>query len=321
MRYDPLSYAGGISDTPGPRRSRGAVLRKETAVVEVACVLDAKALLGEGPVWDVAEAALYWVDIKRQEVHRFDPRSGRDQTWRVPEDVGSLAVRERGGLILAMRSGFYFFDPATGALESVAKPEADRPDNRLNDGKPDRQGRFWAGSMNEKDYGPTGGLYRIDGDRACTRVLDGIAVSNTLAWSPDSRTMYHADSVPRTVWAWDFDLSEGRIANRRVFLQLADTDGVPDGATVDAEGYLWVAVWNGWRVARYDPKGRLDRAIELPVQRPTCPAFGGPGLDIMYLTSASIRLRPEALAAQPLAGALLALDVGVKGLPEARFKG
>jgi sugar lactone lactonase YvrE len=290
-------------------------------VAEIACVLDAKSLLGEGPLWDAAEAALYWVDIKRREVHRFDPRAGRDRKWQVPVDVGWLAVRERGGLVLAMRSGFYFFDPATGALECVARPEPGRPENRLNDGKTDRQGRFWAGSMSEGDYQPTGGLYRIDATFGCVKMIDGIAVSNSLAWSPDGRTMYHADSVVRTVWAWDFALEDGAIANRRVFFTLDDKDGVPDGATVDADGYLWVAIWNGWRVARYDPQGRLDRTVELPVQRPTCPAFGGPGLATMYLTSACGRLAPEAVAAQPQAGGLFDLDVGVKGLPEARFKG
>ena len=288
---------------------------------EVSCVLDAKALLGEGPLWDVAEQLLYWVDIKRREIHRFDPRTGRDEKWSAPEDVGSLALRERGGLVVALTSGFHYFDPATGKFVAVAKPEPDRPTNRFNDGKPDRQGRFWAGSMDDGEVAATGALYRLDADLTCTRVVDGVVCSNALCWSPDSRTLYYADSWQRTVWAWDFNAADGSIDNRRVFVEVPKGEGVPDGATVDAEGYIWLAIWNGWRVTRYDPAGRVDRAVRLPVQCPTCPMFGGPRLDVIYVTSASIKLTPEQRQAQPLAGGVFAIGVGVRGLPEARFKG
>jgi sugar lactone lactonase YvrE len=290
-------------------------------MTDVRCVLPASAVLGEGAVWDVAEQALYWVDIKGRVVHRYDPRTGRDEQWRVAEDVGSLAVRASGGLVIALRSGFHFFDPAVGRTTRVATPEPDRPENRFNDGKTDRQGRFWAGSMHDPETQPTGALYRLDADLACRRVIDGVVCSNALCWSPDGRTMYHADTGARVVWAWDFDPDRGEVANRRTFLHVPEGEGAPDGATVDAEGFLWLAHWNGWRVTRYDPTGRVARVVRLPVQRPTCPAFGGANLEVLYITSASIGLSAEERRRQPWAGGLLALDPGVHGLVETRFQG
>jgi sugar lactone lactonase YvrE len=290
-------------------------------VTEVRCVLPARALLGEGPLWDPEDRLLYWVDIKGRAVHRFDPVTGRDARWAVPDVVGSLARREAGGLVLALRTGFHFLDLDTGSLTPVAQPEPDRPENRFNDGKPDRRGRFWAGSMHDPETRPTGALYRLDPDGACHRMVDGVVCSNALCWSPDGRTMYHADTLRRIVWAWDSDPDRGEIANRRVFVELAPDEGAPDGATVDAEGFVWLAHWDGSRLTRHDPSGRVERVVRLPVQHPTCPAFGGPDLDVLYVTSASIGLSAEALAAQPCAGGILALDPGVRGLPEARFRG
>jgi sugar lactone lactonase YvrE len=290
-------------------------------MARVACVLDAKALLGEGPLWDPATRMLYWVDIKRRQIHRSDPATGLDQHWPTPEDIGSLAVRAKGGLVVAMKSGFHFFDPGTGAFTPIANPERDRPRNRFNDGKPDRQGRFWAGSMDDSETSPSGGLYRLNADLGCERVVDGVICSNSLCWSPDSRVMYYADSYQHAIWAFDFDPETGSVFNRRVFVEIAAADGVPDGATVDREGGVWVAQWDGWRVTRYDPKGRLDRVVTLPVQRPTCPMFGGANLDVVYVTSASIGLTAEEQKQQPLAGGLFAFDPGIKGLPEAHFLG
>jgi sugar lactone lactonase YvrE len=287
----------------------------------IRCVLPARALLGEGPIWDTVNRVLYWVDIKSPAVHRFDPTTGRDTEWPMPETVGCLALRAGGGLVVALRSGFHFFDPETGAIQAVFAPELDRPQNRFNDGKPDRRGRFWAGTMHDHETDATGALYRLDPDRSCHRMVDGVVISNALCWSPDGRTMYHADTMRRIVWAWDSDAESGEIANRRVFVTLSDNEGNPDGATVDAEGFVWLAHWDGWQLTRHDPTGRTERVVRLPVQRPTCPAFGGPALDVLYVTSASIGLSPEALAAQPCAGGLLALHPGVRGVPEARFGG
>ena len=232
-------------------------------------------------------------------MHRYDPRRDQDQQWPVAEDVGSLAVRAAGGLVLALRSGFHFFDPQTGRTTPAAEPEPERVENRFNDGKTDRQGRFWAGSMHDPETRPTGGLYRLDADLSCRRLIDGIVVSNALCWSPDGRTMYHADTPTRIVSAWDFDPASGDIANRRAFVRVPDSEGYPDGATVDADGFVWIAHWDGWRVTRYDPAGRVARVVNLPVQRPTCPAFGGANLDVLYVTSASINLSAEERARQP----------------------
>ena len=266
--------------------------------MDVRCVVPAGAVLGEGALWDVAEQALYWVDIKGRHVHRYDPRRDQDQQWPVAEDVGSLAVRAGGGLVLALRV-----------------------ENRFNDGKTDRQGRFWAGSMHDPETRPTGGLYRLDADLSCRRLIDGIVVSNALCWSPEGRTMYHTDTPTRIVSAWDFDPASGDIANRRAFVRVPDSEGYPDGATVDADGFVWIAHWDGWRVTRYDPAGRVARIVNLPVQRPTCPAFGGANLDVLYVTSASINLSAEERARQPWAGGVLALDPGVRGIAERRFGG
>ena len=288
---------------------------------EIRCALPARALLGEGPLWDPEDRLLYWVDIKGRAVHRFDPATGCDTQWPTPEPVGSLARRTTGGLVVALRSGFHFLDLDSGAVTPVAEPERDRPENRFNDGKPDRRGRFWAGSMHDPETLPTGALYRLDPDGACHRMVEGLICSNALCWSPDGRIMYHADTLRRVVWAWDSDPGRGEIANRRVFVELSGGEGAPDGATVDAEGFVWLAHWDGWQVTRHDPTGRTERVVRLPVQRPTCPAFGGPALDVLYVTSASIGLSAEALAAQPWAGGILALDPGVRGVPEARFRG
>jgi sugar lactone lactonase YvrE len=291
------------------------------AVADVACVVSARALLGEGPVWDAAAQALWWVDIRGPAVHRYEPRTGAARQWPMPEEVGSLALRRDGTLLLALRSGFAFFDPATGAIERVGNPEPDQPDNRLNDGKCDRRGRFWVGSMHVSGRQPTGALYRLDPDRAWHRMATGITVPNSLAFAPDDRTLYFADTPSREIAAYAFDAARGTLGARRVFATVPEGAGYPDGSTVDAEGYLWSAHWDGGRLTRYAPDGRVDRVIELPVSRPTCPAFGGERLDVLYVTTASIRLDPAERARQPWAGGLLALDVGVRGLPEPRFGG
>jgi len=241
--------------------------------MDVRCVVPAGAVLGEGALWDIVEQALYWVDIKGRRVHRYDPGADHDQPWPVAEDVGSLAVRAGGGLVLALRSGFHFFDPQTGRTTPAAEPEPERVENRFNDGKTDRQGRFWAGSMHDPETRPTGGLYRLDADLSCRRLIDGIVVSNALCWSPEGRTMYHTDTPTRIVSAWDFDPASGDIANRRAFVRVPDSEGYPDGATVDADGFVWIAHWDGWRVTRYDPAGRVARVVNLSVQRPTCPGL------------------------------------------------
>ena len=291
---------------------------------DVTCVLDARAILGEGPVWCPSDHALYWVDIRKPALHRLGPGRGATRSWPMPEEIGSFALRRDGGALVALRSGLAFLDLEAGSLARVCAPEPDKPQNRMNDGKCDRRGRFWVGTMSTLPASvrePTGALYRLDHDLRWHRMLDGITVPNSLAWSPDDRTLYFADTPSRQIRAFDFDVERGTIANPRVFATLPEGVGFPDGSTVDADGFLWNAHFDGWRLTRYAPDGRVDRVIGLPVQRPTSCAFGGDNLDILYVTSASARLTEAELAKGPLAGGLFAVSVGVRGLPEPRFAG
>lgn len=288
---------------------------------EVTCVVDIRARIGECPVWVPEEQALYWAEVYAPALHRFDPATGATRRWAMPEPIGSFAFRRGGGIVAALRSGFTFVDLATGAVEPVAAPEPDKPNNRLNDGRCDRRGRFWAGSMVEDMRTPGGTLYRLDPDRSCHPMIGGIAVSNGLAWSPDDRVMYHADSPTRTVWAWDYDSGTGAIANRRVFAEAKRGEGFPDGAAVDEEGCYWSARFGGWRLVRHAPDGREIEVVKMPVQNPTMCALGGEKLDILYVTSGAQGLDEEALKRQPQAGGVFALRVAVRGLPEPTFAG
>ena len=274
--------------------------------------------LGEGPLWDPIEQALYWVDVEAGQYHRLDPASGAHQVVTVGGMVGVLALREQGGMVLATDHGFAFWDPVTLNLTRIGDPEADKPQARFNDGSVDRAGRFWAGTLGD---GCNNNLYRLDPDGTIHRMDTGICVSNGIAWSPDNRVMYYTDSDPCRIYAYDFDLTTGTIENRRVFIDSSGQSGVPDGLTVDSQGFLWSARWDGWRIERYDPQGKLERSIPMPVQRPTSVMLGGPGLDTLYITSARMEFTPEELTRQPLAGDLFAVQVEVKGLPESRFAG
>ena len=276
------------------------------------------AVLGESPVWSEAEQVLYWVDIRGKAVHRFDPATGYDAARGAPGRPGSLALTSTPGrLLLALEQevGWFDWDSAT-YTHWVPLPQAD-PGNRMNDGRTDPAGRFWVGTMHDvpgEDRPATGMLHLVERDGTAATHRDGLGVSNGLAFSPDGRTMYHADTAPRTVWAYDYDAAAGERANERVFLDFADLPGKPDGACVDADGCYWIACVRGWHVARVTPEGAVDRLVELPVEMPTMPAFGGADLDTLYVTS----IRADG---QPLSGGLFAIDVGVQGRPEPRFTG
>ena len=288
-------------------------------MTEVACVADTADVIGEAPIWSAREAALYWIDVIKPALHRCEPMTGRVTSWTPPVKPGSFALRAGGGLVLASRAGLGFFDLDTGRFELIHNPEADRPNNWLNDGRCDRRGRFWVGSMDKLLEQPSARLYRFDPDRSCHVMADGICLTNTVAFSPDDRVMYVGDSHVRTIFRYDFDLAAGTIANRRPF---ATTDrGVPDGSCVDAEGCLWNAGFDAGQIVRYAPDGRIDRTIALPVSRPTSCTFGGADLATLFITTARFRLSETERAAQPFAGGLLAIEVGAKGLPEPRFAG
>lgn len=290
-------------------------------MTDMQCVVDAKGILGESPVWDSRERVLWWIDIKLRLIHRFDPRTGEDRSFPAPEDLGCIAVREKGGLVVTMRDGFHFFDPASGAFTPIGDPEADLAENRFNDGKADRQGRFWSGSMHEPQTEAIASLYRLDPDLSIHRMVDGVITSNGLAWSPDSRTMYFTDSFAYRVWAWDFDAATGEIANRRLFVDLKDTRGIGDGATVDENGCYWITLAFIGQIRCFDPQGKLVRTIQLPVDMPTSVAFGGDGMDVLYCTTATFLMPEEKRARQPQAGGLFAIDAGVRGPADAFFKG
>ena len=289
-------------------------------MAQAACVAHTQDVLGEVPRWHPLERALYWIDAFKPAVHRLDPASGKLESFTPPEKLGSFAPRVGGGLLIAGRGGLAHYDPASGTLDRIVDPEGGGAVNNLNDGRWDRLGRFSVGSMSKTMERASGSLYRLERGHLAA-VDDGIWVANGVCWSPDERRMYLADSHVKTIFVYEFDLAAGTIGPRRVFATMGDRPGVPDGSSVDAEGFIWNAVFDGSCLLRYAPDGRVNRIVQLPVSRPTACAFGGADLATLYLTTARFRLAPERLAAEPLAGGLLALDVGVKGLPEPLYAG
>jgi sugar lactone lactonase YvrE len=279
----------------------------------------AAATLGEGPVWVERDSALYWVDIKAPAVHRYRPGAAQRRSWPAPETIGCLCPRAARGFVAGLRSGFAVVDLDAATFESLGGPEADRPDNRMNDGTCDSRGRIWAGTMDDAEARPTGSLYRLDPDRRWRRMDGGYAISNGPAFSPDGATLYHTDTLARVVYV--FDHADGALANKRRFITVPPEAGFPDGMTVDEDGFLWIAHFGGWRVVRYDPKGRIDRALALPVSNVTSCAFGGPSLDTLYITTATKDLTDSARAGQPLAGGLFVAEVHARGLPPTLYAG
>ena len=285
------------------------------------CVWDAHALLGEGPMWSVREQALYWVDILNHHLHRYSAREGR-RTWRFDQEISAVAERaDAEDLIITQRHGFASFNPRTEELVPLAQVEAHLPGNRFNDGKCDRQGRFWAGTMDFDGQQATGSLYRLSPDLSVERVDSEYAVTNGPAWSGDHRTLYHNDSVNGRVFAFDFDPGTGQVSNKRLFLQFAAQDGSPDGMTTDAEGGLWIAHWGAGKITRHDPQGKVLHTIALPCSQVTSCAFGGPRLRTLYITTAATGLPPQQLQSEPLAGGLFAIELDVAGLPPHPFRG
>lgn len=286
------------------------------AEVEVVVALDAE--LGEGPTWDARAGQLIWVDILGRRIHRTDPATGITDSVPTPLHVGAIAPRAAGGYVAALQDGFWIFDD--GPPRRIATVPEAQPGLRFNDGKCDPAGRFWAGTMAYDESAGAGCLYRLDLDGSVTRVLSEVSISNGLAWSRDGETMFFIDTPNRRVDAFAFDLATGAIGDRRTVVTFPPEFGWPDGMTIDADGGLWVAFWDGCAVRRF-VDGRLDRTIELPVSRVTSCAFGGADLDELYITSARDRLSPEQPRDQPLAGALFRIRPGVRGVPAAVYAG
>jgi sugar lactone lactonase YvrE len=288
---------------------------------DVTCVVNEADQLGETPLWCERTQKLWWLDIERPRLQSFDPSSGRHDVFTFDSTyAGSLAICASGGFLVALDNDLFRFDPDTRALEKFVTVEPKNPATRLNDGRCDRQGRFWVGTMDNGLSQPRGSLYRVDPSGVVTRADQGFIVSNSLTTSPDGRTLYFSDTRKFVMWAFDLDVDSGNISNRRVFFDHSADGSRPDGACVDADGCVWNAIFAGSRIVRYSPAGKIDRTIALPVTNPTCLCFGGADYSTLYVTSATKMIGPEMLAEETLAGAVLALDVGVRGLPEAAFR-
>jgi sugar lactone lactonase YvrE len=273
-------------------------------------------LLGEGPAWSMRRGALFWVDILAPALRSLDLGSGVVATWDMPEKIGwAIECAGHDGFIVGLKSGFARLDLETLQIERIGHPEPDRHHNRLNDAKVDRAGRIWAGTMDDREVEALGALYRLDPALTWTRHDEGYGVTNGPTFSPDGTTVYHTDSLDRTIFAFDLT-DEGTLANKRLFLRFDDSWGYPDGMCTDADGGIWIAHWGGGRVSRFSPDGRLDRSIALPASQITSCAFGGAGLDRMFVTSAAVGVEGE-----PLAGALFEVESGTHGLPPTLFAG
>lgn len=302
--------------------------------MRIECVLQCENHLGEGPVWDVEEGRLYWLDgtgrrVGKPAIWRLDPRTGTVEQWSLDRDVGSLALRQGGGAVLALDDGFYFFDFERGRLELIQLVDADQPRTRLNDGKCDRRGRFFAGGMDDREELKICGLWRLDPDLRVTKVDDGIICSNGPCWSPDDRTFYFADTFQGEFWAYDYDISAGTLSNKRPFASFTSDPGVADGSTVDEEGCMWNAQLISGDLVRYAPDGSVERRIGMPVRNITSVMFGGERLDEIYVTSMARVKHPavhdrfaKEVGPQFLAGSLFRITgLGIRGVPEPRFAG
>jgi sugar lactone lactonase YvrE len=290
-----------------------------TIAVELA--VDARAELGEGPVWDDRAGCLYFVDILRARVLRFDPVDGSLEVYEVGQFVGAVALTERGDLVLAVRDGFARLDVETGAVRMVATVGSRSPDRRMNDGNCDPAGRFWAGTMALDERPDTGALYRLDADGSVATMVTPVSISNGIDWSNDGTRMFFVDSPTQAIDVFDFDVARGAVANRRQFASIPPELGMPDGLTLDADEHVWVSLWGGGAVHRYAPDGSLDTTIRLPVRYPTSCAFGGAGLRDLYVTTAAIKLTAAERASQPHAGGLFRCRPGPSGRRPHRFNG
>lgn len=290
--------------------------------MRIEIVVDVKTTLGEGPVWDVEQQRLYWIDSFDGRVLRCTDDGRELRAWDVGQKIGSMALRKNGdAAIVALQNGLYNLDLPTGDLEQIVNPEPERPNNRLNDGKVDRQGRFIVGSMDTQEDQASAKLYRLDPDLSLHTLDEGIIVSNGPCWSPNGEIFYFADTWSGEIWAYDYNNATGAVANRRTFASVdTSAGGAADGCTVDAEGCLWQALVYAGKLVRYTPDGQVDRVIDMPVKKVTSLTFGGPNLDTLFVTSMAKPPLPCFPTDGQQRGALFAVTgLGVKGIAEQRF--
>ncbi|HXB45119.1 MAG TPA: SMP-30/gluconolactonase/LRE family protein [Puia sp.] len=278
-------------------------------------VLEHRCLLGEGPVWDAKRKTICWIDILNGLIHQYSPGEKKHNAVEVHQMIGSFAFCTDGNIIAALQNGFAFIDRETGEIKMIADPESHLPNNRFNEGKCDPAGRFWAGTMAFSEMPGAGNLYAMHKDLQQTKKIKAVTVSNGMAWSADYKTFYYIDSPTRRVVAYDYDNPSGHISNKRTIIKIAKQEGFPDGMTIDNEGMLWIAHWDGWQVTRWDPEsGKKLYSVKMPVAKVTSCTFGGEDFTDLYITSAKIGLAEDALIQQPLAGSLFVL-------PNLPFKG
>jgi sugar lactone lactonase YvrE len=287
-------------------------------MTDATLVWDERALLGEAPLWDEREQCLYWVDVDAYTLHTLWPASGERSSTTHDARISSVGLRETGGLVVAHDRSFSVLE--NGRLAPLAA-DVGPPGPRMNDGACDPAGRYWAGTVAPEAAPGTGVLYRLEPSGAAAPVVEGIGCSNGIDWSLDAGTMYYVDSLANGLDAFDYDAGTGALSNRRRIVEIPADEGLPDGLTVDSEGTIWLALWGGWAVRRYDPGGELLLEVKLPVSQVSSCSFGGRDLDTLYVTSARTGLEPAALAREPHAGSLFGLNAGVRGRPAFRFAG
>jgi len=285
-------------------------------MTEIARLHPHRAILGEGPTWRPRENAIYWIDLRAPAVFRYDCTNGGNETLPIQlgDRLGAMVFTKDGRMVVADRAGVHLVDQATGQRQLLSHPDSGQPLNCFNDAKCDQSGRLWSGSADTKDTDASGSLFVFDHKARARKIDTGFVCSNGPAFSPEGRRAYFTDSYAFEIWRYDIDPASGEIGPRQSFASIAPEDGYPDGMTVDSEGFLWNAHWDGWRITRYDPDGRIDRVLKVPVPKPTAIAFGGPDMKRLYITSASLDMTPQQLAEAPWSGCLMACDLDIAGV-------
>jgi sugar lactone lactonase YvrE len=295
---------------------------KITPMIKATLLLDAKSALGEGALWNKKTQELYWIDIEKEILHIYTPASQQDRVIKLGQRIGTVVPTEDGNVLVALEDGIYEVDLKTEAKKLLTKrPEKDFPENRFNDGKCDPAGRFWVGTMSMKGIKKAGALYIFDNEQKIAKVFDSVTVSNGIVWSLDSTKMYYIDTPTKEVKAFEYNNETGAISFSKVVVRIPDGMGYPDGMTIDSEGMLWIGMWEGYSVTRWNPtSGELLMKIDVPVARVTSCAFGGENLDTLYITTASVGAKEEELKQYPNSGSLFVVKTGHTGITNFEYK-